>query len=298
MGRAVAARAVMGSTLFHGRSKQRPSFARRIASAFALAGIALVSMGDTCTHVDIPTRYPIVLAHGFAGWSDIGGYTYFYGVEEHLESLGYTVFAPAVSPVNGIDVRAQQLKDAILAEFPTGKVNLVAHSMGGLDARHMITHLGMADHVASLTTIATPHHGCVMSDMGVGNIPGATQEIIDWILNFWGLDWDAVIETTTEYVEETFNPTTPDMPGVAYYSYGGNGLYILNWKLVYSYAKTLEYQGTNDGMIGVSSAQWGTYLGTLDADHFDEVGQPPGATEFDHLAFYERIARFLYTNGF
>ncbi len=67
---------------------------------------------------------------------------------------------------------------------------------------------------------------------------------------------------------------------------------------MYSYAKTLEYQGTNDGMIGVSSAQWGTYLGTLDADHFDEVGQPPDATEFDHLAFYERIARFLYTNGF
>jgi len=37
------------------------------------------------------------------------------------------------------------------------KVHLFAHSMGGLDARHMITHLGMANRVRTLTTIGTPH---------------------------------------------------------------------------------------------------------------------------------------------
>lgn len=263
-----------------------------------VALVALASMGDTCTLLDVPTKYPLVLAHGFAGWSDVDGYTYFYDVKAHLESIGYTVLTPAVSPVNSIEVRAQQLKDAIDAAFPGQTVNIIAHSMGGLDARYLITHLGMADRVASLTTIATPHRGCAVSDVAVGALPGATQEIIDFILNFWGLDWDAVVETTTDYMTNTFNPSTPDMAGVAYYSYGGNGLFLLNPKLWLSYPITLLYQGTNDGMVGVSSAEWGTYLGTLNADHFDEVGQPPDETEFKHLDFYTDLARFLRDQGF
>src|SRR5262249_5187529 len=38
-------------------------------------------------------------------------------------------------------------------------VHVFAHSMGGLDARYMISRLGMAKRVLSLTTIATPHRG-------------------------------------------------------------------------------------------------------------------------------------------
>ena len=38
-------------------------------------------------------------------------------------------------------------------------MHLIAHSMGGLDARHMIVREGMAERVASLTTVGTPHNG-------------------------------------------------------------------------------------------------------------------------------------------
>jgi triacylglycerol lipase len=39
---------------------------------------------------------------------------------------------------------------------------LIAHSMGGLDSRFMLSPANLdhlAAHVASLTTISTPHHG-------------------------------------------------------------------------------------------------------------------------------------------
>ncbi len=279
------------------RARGKRGFRVRCA---ALAVLGLVSMGDTCVIQDTPTKYPIVLAHGFAGWGEAEGDDYFYGVKQNLELLGYTVFEPTVSPVNAIDVRAGELASAILDQFPRGKVNVIAHSMGGLDARYMISHLGMDAHVASLVMLSTPNHGCAVSDVAVGALPGATQEIIDFILSFWGLSWDGVVQTTTQYVEETLNPTTPDMPGVSYYSYGGNGLFLLNPKLWLSYPIVLQYQGVNDGMVGVSSAQWGTYLDTLNADHFDEVNQPPppNPTEFDALDFYTNLARFLQKNGF
>ena len=54
-------------------------------------------------------------------------------------------------------------------EVVIGKVNIIAHSLGGLDARQMLTHLGMGSRVASLTTVGTPHRGtwCIWSVLGV-----------------------------------------------------------------------------------------------------------------------------------
>jgi hypothetical protein len=43
----------------------------------------------------------------------------------------------------------------------------------------------------------------------------------------------------------------------------------------------------------------GEYLGTLQADHYDEVGQVVGLTEqFDHLAFFRGLAQDLKARGF
>ena len=46
------------------------------------------------------------------------------------------------------------------------KVNIIAHSMGGLDARYAIAKLGLADRVASLVTIGTPHLGTPLANLG------------------------------------------------------------------------------------------------------------------------------------
>ena len=59
--------------------------------------------------------------------------------------------------------RAAELRAQIL-RWTDGPVNLVAHSMGGLDARYLITHLNMAEQVRSLTTVSTPHRGTYLVD--------------------------------------------------------------------------------------------------------------------------------------
>ena len=44
-------------------------------------------------------------------------------------------------------------------------VNFLAHSMGGLDCRHLISHIKPTDYVPlSLTTVSTPHRGSPFMD--------------------------------------------------------------------------------------------------------------------------------------
>lgn len=39
--------------------------------------------------------------------------------------------------------------------------------MGGLDARYYVAALGGAKHIASITTIGTPHHGSHIADLAI-----------------------------------------------------------------------------------------------------------------------------------
>ena len=77
------------------------------------------------------------------------------------------MFVPWLSPTGGVADRAQQLKDFIDRVSPAEPVHLFAHSMGGLDARYMISCLGMAQRVLTLTTLGTPHRGTAFADWGI-----------------------------------------------------------------------------------------------------------------------------------
>ncbi len=55
------------------------------------------------------------------------------------------------------------------------KVNIIAHSKGGLDSRAAIAHCGMAPYVATLTTINTPHRGCIFAEYLLGKVPQAAR---------------------------------------------------------------------------------------------------------------------------
>jgi triacylglycerol esterase/lipase EstA (alpha/beta hydrolase family) len=179
--------------------------------------------------------------------------------------------------------------------------------MGGLDCRYLITHLNFGPRVASLTTIGTPHQGTPLSDIALGLLPGPVQQVIDFLLNVLGWDWDFVRDTSENYVQNVFNPTTPDDPSVYYQSYGGiadplgqNGgrlriLFIPTWGIV------AARRGDNDGMIPFSSTQWGTFRGRIDAEHGDQIGifeNPNSSNNWDHLQFYEDLARDLAIRGF
>ena len=265
---------------------------------------------------------PLVMMHGMAGFDDIVGIEYFYRVPEALAADGRLVFVTQVDPFNTVAHRAEQAAtqiDDILAKTGAPEIDIIAHSQGGLDARYLVSTLGYGNRVRTLVTIATPHHGTLVADAALGWVPSlpAGAELafafVNWIGNrTTGTDVDLQAQVwglTRRYVEGTFNPANPDDPRVRYYSYAGatqaspfvdrDTVDVVAPDLLASYLVLRSLEGDNDGLVSVHSAEWGSLLGVLPADHFEEVGQPFGVTgrSFDHVAFYRSLARFLAGQG-
>src|SRR5947207_14888578 len=100
-------------------------------------------------------RHTIVLAHGLAGFSQIGVRrlriaNYFRGIPEYLTAHGCRVVSAEVPPLGSIEKRAQRLRQVVRDAAGDEKVHVIAHSMGGLDSRHMISRLGMEEQVRPL----------------------------------------------------------------------------------------------------------------------------------------------------
>ncbi len=286
--------------------------------------------------------YPIVLAHGFFGFNDFAGagfLTYFYQVKQTLQNQGeFLVFTPTVDPFGSSDARAAQLLtqiDAILVQTGKAKVVLVGHSQGGLDVR-IIAH----DHpekVAAVLTVATPHQGSPVADAVLILAPGpiskgiidAMGKLLGGAINPSGATTnDSVIAALSQFSSKVipgFNAAYPDAPGIPYWSIAGRSVlagdggecsvnnppaFMTKWSKhvdpcnVALVALTLAMVGqTNDGLVPVSSAKHGTFLGCVPADHLDEIGQilgqPPGLfNTFDHLVFWSGIVQFLRAQGF
>ncbi len=251
------------------------------------------------------TRWPIVLAHGANGLNGPGRTTYFDATADHLRALGADVLVTDVPSIHTIEHRAGLLDDQIRAAWPDPavKVNLIAHSTGGLDARWAISHLGLGDRVASLSCVSTPHRGTALADIVVGVVPGFVQDAIDVLMNQVGWDWNMVTDLTTVHMNGTFNPATPDDPRILYQSWAGiaepgrrTGHGRISPVLAPGWAILLAIQGPNDGVIAESSARWGLWRGTIPADHMEEVGQVAGSA-FDDERFYESIVRELAARG-
>ncbi len=169
------------------------------------------------------TKYPIVLAHGFnASPKSMWGFNP--DLIEALKDDGHQVYVTQVSPFNSVAKRAEDLKvgiDEILRCSGSDKVNIIAHSMGGLDARYLISRLYYANHVASLTTISTPHRGTYIADYMLPILHKSPDNALSTFTNFIGAKYDAcskddcdVIAALKDMSEENidaFNKATPDV---------------------------------------------------------------------------------------
>lgn len=243
-----------------------------------------------------PTKYPIVLAHGFMGWGYLGPLSNFYLVADTYAAFGYDVFEPWVSSINSMEVRANQLANKIDARYPGQKINIIAHSQGGLDARYLISTLGWGDRVACLVTLSTPHQGASIADFATGLLPDVAEDAADAVLELLGMDWDGVTQVTRPYVRDVFNPANPDDERVKYFSFHGNGEEIFA-PLQITHAIIESMEGCNDGIIGCESATYGENLGELPTDHFGIVGHPLGFIDFPFMDFYLDLAVFLRESG-
>jgi triacylglycerol lipase len=196
----------------------------------------------------------------------------FVGIDRLCSGRGYVPILTQVHPTASIQRRAAQLKRAILEQLESlgprvardGRMVIVAHSMGGLDARHMIVHLGMDDRVSALVTLSTPHRGSSYADWCLRHLSrfGAMR-----LLRTIGLDVSAVKDLTTERCAE-FNQRTPDVRGVRYYSISAaRPLRSVSPLLMPSHVIVKRAEGPNDGLVSVRSARWAEHLGTWAVDH-------------------------------
>lgn len=240
-------------------------------------------------------RYPVVLAHGVLGFDKIafGGreHSYFRGVTGRLTRVGAEVHRPRVSSAASIAVRADELA-RVVRMIPARRVNVIAHSMGGLDARYAIARLGLDDRVASLTTVGTPHLGTPVADLGTRlsdllRLSALLGRVVD-LQGFYDL--------TTGRMKQ-FNDEIVDARGVAYASVVGRIERARAHPLLWPTHLYLSERGggDNDGLVPVASQKWGEVLREIDADHWAQIGWSNG---FDALAFYEELLSELRGRGF
>lgn len=217
-------------------------------------------------------RAPIVLVHGLLGRGELrlGPLKlseYFPGISKKLRQAGNRVLLPNLSPTGSVVDRAAQLKAFLDFEVGKDRVHLVAHSMGGLDARYMISRLGMEERVLSLTTLGTPHRGTAFADWGVKTL----RRVVRPLLEMCGMPTEAFLNLTTDHCRR-FNEEVPDAPGVRYFSVAGKhdgSLLTPEWFM--SYSVVLAREGVNDGVVSLQSAQWGENFEIWEGDHFSLV---------------------------
>lgn len=112
------------------------------------------------------TKYPILLVHGVF-FRDFKYLNYWGRIPKELEKNGARIYYGNHNSASSVAESAKQLKARILEitkESGCEKVNIIAHSKGGLDVRYMLSDGEAAERVASLTTINTPHRGCRFAD--------------------------------------------------------------------------------------------------------------------------------------
>lgn len=238
-----------------------------------------------------PVR-PIVLVHGILGFDHLEllgrRVVYFRGVAEMLRMEGATVYAARLPPLASVPQRAHALA-AFVRSLPHDDVHLVAHSMGGLDARYALARLGLHERVTSLVTIATPHHGTPLADLGDAVPVRALRGLVGRVgLRSEALDW-----LTTEGLAR-FNHQIRNVPGVRYGSIVGRSrreAVLANPMLLSGHVYLSLRAGDNDGMVPASSQGWGELLDDIDADHWAQIGW---SRYFDTTDMYLRLYRALY----
>ncbi|KAF8333567.1 uncharacterized protein EI90DRAFT_2994520 [Cantharellus anzutake] len=309
-----------------------------------------------------PVRKPhhsLVLAHGLYGWDVIsfGPATnpkfqihYWSNILAVLRKIGAEVIVTGVPSRGSVASRAEKMHEFLDNNHRGKRLNLIAHSMGGLDCRHLISRVKpTAYHPLSLTTLCTPHRGSPFMDWCAANIGiGALREALDnpkaftlpytlkspilsspsptngaaagqdnvpsfirlpsslTTLLLSLVDSPAYGNLTARFCTNVFNPATPDMRHVKYFSVAARtrrtSIFHPLWlpKLILDETEgalrnshspqgihgSEGYDHGNDGLVPVESAKWGEFLGIVEnCDHWDIRG----AQGFSNA--WERVGR-------
>jgi triacylglycerol lipase len=224
----------------------------------------------------VKLRYPIVLVHGIAAKDGLKIFSFWGRIPDTLRSEGIEVHLGGTDAWGRIEGNALLLKatiDRITGAGGAEKVNLVAHSKGGIDSRFLISALGYSAKVASLTTIDSPHRGSEIADLAVRQRP-LSHPLTKRALRRAGLlygdrnpdPYEAASELTTASMR-AFNARYPDSPEVRYRSLFTRMRGPLDdISLFFPYLYLRMKAGDNDGVVSNASARWGPDSQLLDGE--------------------------------
>lgn len=218
------------------------------------------------------TRYPLLLLHG-AGFRDLRFINYWGRIPKELRKHGATLHYGNQEAWGTVENNAQFLKARVLEIVnQTGceKVNIIAHSKGGLDARYMISKLEMGGYVASLTTLGTPHRGTRIIDT-IFRLPKGVFKAFGKVLNKYCRligDKNPDVFTAVEQLSvtscEKFNKEVPNVETVYYQSYATVMNHMFSdYVLAIPWLLLRLAEGKNDGLVSIESAKWGEFKGIL-----------------------------------
>lgn len=255
------------------------------------------------------TRYPILLVHG-VGFRDLHYFNYWGRVPRELVRNGARVYYGHQEAWGTIEENGKVLKDkifAIMKETGSEKVNIIAHSKGGLDARYVISGLGMQDYVASLTTINTPHHGSRLVDF-LKHLPDPVYRAICGQINrtfhrFGDSRPDAYHASyqLSHAYSEDFNERYPNQEGIYYQSYASLMKNAFSSKLLFiPYLLLKILDAPNDGLVTVESATWTNFQGVIQNSHLRGISHADmidltreDYRGFDVITFYVELVQRL-----
>ncbi|KAJ7481647.1 hypothetical protein FB451DRAFT_1555889 [Mycena latifolia] len=156
-------------------------------------------------------RYPIVLSHGLYGFDSRGPISfpsmrmhYWSNVLNTLRNkVGAEVIITSVPGTGSIVSRSEAMNRQLQVKARGRGVNFLAHSMGGLDCRHLISHIQPTEYVPlSLTSICTPHRGSPFMDWCAENIGIGKLKREEFLSR----------SATSQTADENISPATTSLP--------------------------------------------------------------------------------------
>ena len=216
---------------------------------------------------EIPLKYPIVLVHGIFAHDRFSMIRFWGRIPEVLSSRGIQVFRGNTDAWGSYESNAlilQKTITSILSYTGAKKVNIIAHSKGGIDARFLIWKHNFGEKIASLTTICTPHHGSEVADL-LYSKEILRRQLTRKALSLFGKIYGdsnpnlskLIYQLTTANMKKFNEKVTMD---TALYH---RSLYTTmhdasdDAMFSYTYSYLREIAGENDGLVSESSMQWG-----------------------------------------
>ena len=261
------------------------------------------------------TKYPILLVHGVF-FRDFRFFNYWGRIPAELKRNGAVLFYGSQQSAASVADCGEELAARIRQirqETGCDKVNIIAHSKGGLDSRYAISKCGAAPYVASLTTINTPHRGCIFADYLLDKIPDSVCNKVSskynaalTLLGDTKPDFMEAVQDLTASACTGRNEVLPDNPQVYYQSIGSrmNAACSGRFPLNMSYPMVKHFDGANDGLVSVDSMKWGsrftclTVPGGRGISHGDMIDlNRENIAGFDVREFYVNLVHELKERG-